>query len=187
MIVKGPEEKFSTAPEGTFPAVCVDNIDLGKIKSMWDGEERERHMVRLVWQIDEEDADGKPYFVKQDYTASLAEKAKLRKQLETWRGRAFTEVELFGFDLDSILGVGCLLNIVHNKGSRGGTFANVGAVMKLAKGMVTPKPDNSYVRVKDRKAKAPAPPAPRPVPVSRPKPEEEPPNHFEITDDDVPF
>lgn len=187
MIVKGPEEKFATAPEGTFPAVCVDNVDLGKIKSTWDGEERERHMVRLVWQLDELDPENKPYFVKQDYTASLAEKAKLRKQLESWRGRAFTEAELFGFDLDAILGAGCLLNIVHNKGNRGGTFANVAAVMKLAKGMTALKADPGYVRVKDRVQKAAAHPVAAPPPSRKQPMEEEPPNPWGITDDDVPF
>lgn len=187
MIVKGPDEKFPTAPEGSFPAVCVDNIDLGMVKSSFGGEERERHMVRLVWQIDEEEEPGKPYLVKQDYTASLHEKAALRKHLEAWRGRAFTDVELFGFELDTIIGAGCIVNVVHNRGRRGGTFANVAGVMKLAKGMIAPKIVD-YIRVKDRKAK-PAAPAKPAQPPARPRIEEEPPDlgGMGITDDDVPF
>lgn len=186
MIVKGPDEKFPTAPEGSFPAVCVDNIDLGMVKSTYGGEEKERHMVRLVWQIDEEESPGKPFLVKQDYTASLHEKAALRKHLEAWRGRAFTDVELFGFDLDSILGAGCIVNIIHNKGRRGGTFANVAGIMKLAKGMTIPKVSD-YVRVKDRKPKPAAPKPIEPLPGRR-RVEEEPPDFaYGITDDDVPF
>jgi len=201
MIVKAPEPKFPTAPEGTFAGVCVDEIDLGKVKSTFGGEERERNMVRLVWQIDEEMDDdtadkfnmprNSRHIVKQDYTASLDEKSKLRKHLQAWRGRAFTFDELVGFDLEKIVGVPCLVSIVHATGKKGGTFANVEAVMKPAKGMPT-LTAVGYVRLKDRKV-APAPPVnsqpkPRLVPV-----EEQPPDTSEydryhgITDDDVPF
>lgn len=179
MIVKQPDEKFPTAPEGTFPAVCVDEIDLGKMNSVWNGEERERHMVRIVWQIEEEDADGKPFLVRQDYTASLDEKAKLRKVLQSWRGRAFTQAELMGFDMENVVGVGCMVNIVHAKGSRGGTFANVEAVMKLPKSMEAPRPDG-YVRVKDR------PTAPVAQANKQRPPEERPPT-MDVTEDDIPF
>lgn len=187
MIVKKKDEQFPTAPEGSFPAVCVDEISLGRVKTTFNGEERERDMVRLVWQLDEADDKGKPYFIKQDYTASLDEKAKLRKHLQSWRGRNFTALELMGFDLEQVVGVGCLVAVVHASGRKGGTFANVEAVMKLPKGVEAPKA-TGYIRVKDRKVEA-APPAPakrREMP-----PEQQPPDFDDytagITDDDVPF
>lgn len=185
MIVKAPDEKFATAPEGSFSAVCVDEMDLGVMKSSWGGEERERHMVRLVWQIDEPDVDGKRFLVKQDYTASLDEKAKLRKHLQAWRGRTFTPTELMGFDLCNVVGVPCMISIVHAFGRKGGTFANVDAVMKLPKGMEAIKP-NGYVRVKDRKAEPVAVPAQR-RPAPKPPEEQAPEYAMGITDDDIPF
>lgn len=202
MIVKQPDPRFPTAPEGTFPAVCVDEIDLGKVPNTFNGKETIRTMVRLVWQIDElmddETADqfkmerGSRHVVKQDYTASLDEKAKLRKHLQSWRGRAFTTEELRGFDLEAVIDKPCLLSIVHAIGKKGGTFANVEAVMKPAKGMEALTPVG-YVRMKDRVV-SPVPalvsqPKPRPVPV-----EEQPPDtseydryHGDVTDDDIPF
>ncbi len=199
MIVKQPDQKFPTAPEGTHPAVCVDEIDLGKVTSIYNGEERLRHMVRLVWQIDEQITDvearqfqmepGSRYVVKQDYTASLDEKAKLRKHLQSWRGRAFTPEELMGFDLESVVGASCMVSVVHNAGRKGGVFANVEGVMKTVKGMGKLEP-MGYVRVKDRKAPTPGPAtgltsAPRNY---HPAPEELPPSTADyITDDDVPF
>ena len=137
-------------------------------------------MLRLVWQLEEQDEDGKPYQIKQDYTASLHEKAKLRKDLQSWRGLAFTDVELFGFDMETLVGAGCLINVIHNKGSKGGTFANVGGLMKLPKNMTKPEP-RDYIRVKDRRSPE--------VPPSRSNtpPEERPPHEFEISDDDIPF
>ncbi len=185
MIVKAPSEQYPTAPEGTFPAVCVDVIDLGMVTTNFGGEENTRHMARVVWQIDEEDADRKRFLVRKDYTASLHEKAKLRGELKNWRGREFTFDELVGFDLEQIVGAPCVISIVHNQGRKGGTFANVGTVAKLMKGMTALKPEG-YIRVKDRKTDA------QPVPTQRhrafqPPPEEMPPNVFEATDDDVPF
>lgn len=180
MIVKAPDERFSTAPEGTFPSVCVDVIDLGMVANRYDPEQPDKQMVRFVWQLDELDENNKPYYVKNDYTASLHEKAKLRKHLEAWRGRAFTQQELLGFDTESVIGTGCLLSIVHNSGSRGGVFANVGAVMKMARGMAAPA-QNGYVRLKDRAAAPPVKKQQRRV-------EEEPPQYAHgISDDDVPF
>lgn len=181
MIVKAPEERFSTAPEGTFAAVCVDEIDLGIVTSSYAGQERERHMVRLVWQLAEEDDQGNPYQIKQDYTASLHEKAGLRKALQSWRGKAFTDIELFGFDMETLVGAGCLINVIHNKGSKGGTFANVGGLMKLPKNLEKPEP-RGYTRVKDRKKEAP-----QSAPRTQKPPEEAPPANWEITDDDIPF
>ncbi len=179
-IVKAPAEQFPTAPAGTFPAVCVDVIDLGMVENKYDPEADPKQKVRLVWQLDENDKEGKPFMVKADYTASLHEKATLRKTLAAWRGRDFTQVELFGFDVESVLGAGCLLSVVHNTGSRGGTFANVASVMKLARNMTAPTP-RDYVRMKDRTPE----PSQRPDRVAH---EEEPPAYSHgITDDDIPF
>lgn len=192
MIVRAPEERFPTAPEGSFAAVCVDEIDLGMVPNRFDAD-KPRNMVRLVWQIAEDQDDGTPHKVRQDYTASLHEKAKLRKDLQAWRGRAFTPEELSGFDLENVVGVSCLLSITHNTGSKGGVFANIGGVMKLPKGMTAPVA-RDYIRVRDRPAAPAAVPALVSQPKQRPVPlEEQPPDASEydryhgITDDDVPF
>jgi len=181
MIVKEPEQQFIPAPAGVHVAVCVDEIDLGIVARQFGGNEsRKTQMVRLVWQIAEEMKDGKPYLVKKDYTASLHEKASLRKDLEGWRGRAFTSDELAGFDLENVVGAACMLNIIHRQGNKGGTFANIQAIMPLAKAMAKLTP-RDYVRHLDRPAKptdtAPAVPH-----------DEQPPMDWDgITDDDVPF
>ncbi len=174
-IVKAPPEKYPTAPAGTFPAVCVDLVDLGMVENRFDPEADPKATVRLIWQLDEDDPDtGKPFLIRHDYTASLHEKAALRKTLAAWRGRDFTGAELFGFDLETIIGVGCLVSVVHNQGKKGGTFANVSGVMKLPKNMKAPD-IRDYLRMKDRQ------PEPEPT---RPQPAV---SAFDITDDDIPF
>jgi hypothetical protein len=139
---------FTPAPAGTHAAVCVDTIDLGEIEVTYQGKAQRKHKVTIVWQIDENLPDGKPFLVRRRYTCSLHEKATLRRDLEGWRGRAFTDQELQGFDLETVLSAPCLLNVIHEI-KNGSTFANVAGVMRLPKGMTAPVP-RDYVRAIDR-------------------------------------
>lgn len=173
IYAKASGSNFTPAPAGTHAAVCVDVVDLGVIEATWNKKTLKQHKIRIVWQIDEERDDGKPYNVSRRYTLSLHEKAGLRKDLESWRGRAFTQEELQGFDVETVIGVGCLVNVVHND-KDGSTFANVAGVMKLGKGMTAPTL-REYTRVCDRDPQESTT-------------ESVPPNDFGgLTDDDVPF
>jgi hypothetical protein len=140
---------FTPAPDGVQPAVCCDIVDLGMIATQWEGKKRVSHKVYLVWQIAELHPEtGKRFTVRRRYTASLHEKADLRKDLQSWRGRTFTNDELAAFDLDKVLGAPALLNIVHTM-KDGSTWANVEAIMPLPKGQA-PLVVQDYIREKDR-------------------------------------
>jgi len=167
---------FKPAPAGTHAAVCCDVVDLGMLEVSFGGKTKTQHKVNLVWQIEEDRDDGKPFTVRKRYTLSLHEKASLRKDLESWRGRAFTPAELEGFDLEVLIGIGCTLNVIHTPKPDGGQpWANVAAIMKLHRSMQAPSV-RDYVRVQDRKeAQADAPP---------PDVDTE---GMGITDDDIPF
>jgi hypothetical protein len=135
---------FQPAPTGVHTGVCVDVIDLGMKDTQWGP----KHKIRLVWQIEELMENGKPFLVSKQYTASLNEKANLRKDLESWRGRPFTQKECEGFDVETIVGVNCLLNVQQEvKGEN--TWANIKGVMPLKKG-IDPIHVTNYIRVKDR-------------------------------------
>lgn len=163
---------FTPAPEGVHQAVAVDVIDQGmKPNPFKPGSQQ--HKIDIAWQIAERRDDGKPYLVYKRYTLSLNEKATLRHDLESWRGKPFTREEEMGFDVESIIGANCLINIQHKKSSDGTkTFANVMSVMPLIKGMPRLVPEG-YERkkpedvphVSDEEMGAPTP----------------------VTDDDIPF
>ncbi len=153
-IVKEPEGKLAQVPAGVHAAVCVDVVDMGKQSNRFDPESAPVPTVRLWWQVGEDDPKtGKPYLVRQDYRASLHEKARLRKDLEAWRGRPFTFDELVGFDLEQVIGAGCMLNMVEKAGKQGGKFSNIAGIMPLIKHMEKLEP-RDYVRVKDRHTEA---------------------------------
>lgn len=176
IIAKAQASNFMPPPPGTHAAVCVDIVDLGMLEVSFGGKNKKQHKIRVVWQLAEVRHDNKPFEASKRYTLSLHEKAALRKDLESWRGRPFTAEELEGFDLEKLLGAAALLNIIEEK-KADKTYANIASIMRLPKGMESPTP-RDYVRVVDRKqAETPA---------------DEPPQYPEewgagITDDDVPF
>ena len=145
----GEGRDFAPAPEGLHQAICVDVVDIGILKVVWAGKTKEQHKVRLVWQIDEPMADGRPFLVMKRYTLSLHEKANLRKELESWRGRRFTDEELQGFDLEKLIGANAQLNVQHTT-KEDKTYANVVSIVPLGKGMVKIAAKD-YIRMKDRK------------------------------------
>ena len=148
--VSRPKGDFDPAPAGAHQAVCCDVVDLGRVTTSWQGKERVVEMVQLRWQINEVNPkNDKRYLAVRRYTKSLGEKASLYKDLVSWRGRAFTENELQQFDLDTIIGVNCLVNIVH-KEKDGTVYGNVNSVMPLPRGMQKIDVEDAYVMVRDR-------------------------------------
>lgn len=141
---------FKPVPAGTHVGICVMVVDLG-IQA--GGKFKPQRKVYLRWELPNErtewkDRDGNahsgPMIIGKQYTLSLSEKANLRADLESWRGRSFTEQELKGFDLINVLGKACMIGVTHNTTNQK-TYANVAAVMGLAKGTTVPAPHNKPV------------------------------------------
>jgi len=139
------------APEGLHPAVCCDVVDLGLVMTKFG---KKQHKVYIRWQLDLVDEDsGERYTATKRYTASLFEQSTLAKDLQSWRGRAFTPEEKQAFDLERLIGANCQLQIRHEGG-----WANVTAVVPPAKGAIKVAVAD-YVRVQDREQED-EPPAP---------------------------
>ena len=138
---------FTPPPSGTHLAICFRVIDLGTQKVEWQGQAKLQHKVLVSWELPNEPMDdGRPFSISQRYTFSSSEKARLRQDLEGWRGKRFTEADFGpgGFDIKNILGKACLLSIVH-KDKDGKTYANIQSVSALPKGMEVPKPINGAI------------------------------------------
>lgn len=137
---------FQHAPVGTHAARCIRLIDLGTQQGEWQGKPNYKNQVLVMWELPDElmeAQDGeaaRPFIVSKFYTNSLGEKANLRKDLTTWRGRDFTDDELDRFDLQSILGHACLLSVVEKGNGKEGV--KVAGVMKLPKGQEVKQPVN---------------------------------------------
>ena len=107
-----------------------------------------RSLVRITWELPKErkvfkEENGEqPYSISKEYTISMNEKANLRKDLESWRGKAFTEKEAESFDITKLLGVAGLLNVIHKQGKNGNTYAVVSGISPVPKGMECPPQEN---------------------------------------------
>lgn len=143
---------FKLAPPGNHRGVCTMVVDLGnqRVQSQMYGE-KIKHQVYVAWELPDEtiewtDKDGHdksgPMRIGKTYTVSLHENANLRADLESWRGKPFSEEEEAGFDIAKLIGVPALINITHKAGGNGKTYANVTAVTPLPKGMEKPAPSN---------------------------------------------
>lgn len=119
---------FEMTPEGQYVARCYKIIDMGTQTSTGQFGTKEQHKVMVSWELlsDPKMEDGRPFSVNQFYTVSLHEKAKLRADLESWRGKKFTATELEGFDLATVIGAYCQIQVVH---SEDGKYANVQTIM----------------------------------------------------------
>ena len=146
-IVKDNKKEYTPAPEGLHQAVCIDVVDLGIQKTQFGDQVK----IEVRWVIEEIDPKtNKPYMVLRRFTPSLHKKSNLRPTLESWRGRKFNEEELKGFDIEKLIGANCQLQICHNITSEGDTYANVQAVVPIAKNSTRLAIPSDYVRVAER-------------------------------------
>ena len=107
---------------GIYQGTCYSIVDLGTTDQEYKGVTSKKTRVHLCFEIthalDPEDnqitmEDGRPFGVFKTYTASLFEAAALRKDLESWRGKSFTEQELKGFDISNLIGCTAKIEVGH--------------------------------------------------------------------------
>tara|TARA_R110001583_G_scaffold101484_2_gene247915 strand:+ start:1235 stop:1843 length:609 start_codon:yes stop_codon:yes gene_type:complete len=147
IIVSGSAKtKREIVPSGTHIARCYSMIDIGTVEWEWQGETKHTQKVRLTFELPNEIRDfggeEKPMVIEKEYTRSLHEKANLRKDFESWRGKSFSVEELKGFDLTSVLGAPCNISIIHETNKKGNEFAKIGGISSMTKGSKCPEQIN---------------------------------------------
>ena len=120
---------------GVYTAVSYALIDLGLQKN--EKFDKTQRKFRLIWNILDEyvEVNGEKLArtMSKEYSFSLHEKSSLRKDLQAWRNKEFTEDELNGFNLLNILNKACQLQIIKEE-KNGNTYNNIVAIMALPKG-----------------------------------------------------
>jgi hypothetical protein len=141
---------FELTPAGSHVAVCYRIVDLGTQLVEFNGETKKQHKIMIGWELSNEmmqtgDSAGKPFSIHKRYTYSSSDKSTLRKDLESWRGKPFSKEDFGKFDIFRLIGIPCMLGVVHTE-RNGKTYANITSIMRLPKGMDTPKMVNSAVQ-----------------------------------------
>jgi len=138
LTAKAPSSRDWPKPEsGIHNAICIGLIDMGTQTSIYKKVETTRRRIRVVWELYEtafqlnENTDMQPFTIDKEYTLSLHHKASLRKDLDGWRGVKFTNDELAGFEMNSILNRACQLNVVIVETEKGSEYAKVDTVIHM--------------------------------------------------------
>ncbi len=85
----------------------------------------------------------KPFAIFKEYTLSMFEKASLYKLVTGIIGKPLTEEEANNFQIESLIGQTCLLNVIHKIGKESGKErAEIQSAAPLPKGMEAPAPFN---------------------------------------------
>lgn len=127
---------FTPVPAGLHLARCYRIVDLGTQQSEYMGETKHQRKIMLGWELHGKDDEGNelvtsrgdPLAIFKNYTLSWNEKATLRNDLQGWRNKPFTEEEMRRFDISTILGAWCMLNVIERPGKNGKMYSNVGSI-----------------------------------------------------------
>ena len=127
---------FEAVPAGAHLARCYRIVDLGTQKTEYMGQSKLQHKIMIGWEIHgtNDDGtpikmrDGRPFAIFKNYTLSWSEKATLRGDLQSWRGKPFSQEEMRRFDLKNVLGAWCMLNVIERAGQDGKMYVNVAGV-----------------------------------------------------------
>lgn len=125
-------------PPGLHLAVCDMVVDVGLQESMFGTKQKvyirfEVPSERWKFEKDGLQQEG-PGVIGAFFTASMHRNATLRKRLEGWRSKPFTEDEAKAFDITTLLGKSCMLS-VQESDAGDQIYSNIVGISPLPKGM----------------------------------------------------
>jgi hypothetical protein len=146
-LIAKETQSYDPIPEGMHHAICYALYDLGHQYS--EKFKKSIHQLIISWELPEVrisiEVDGEqkdlPRSISRSYSLSLGKKSNLRRDLQSWRGKSFTEDELKGWDISKILKVNALIQVIH-KTRDDNTFSEISAITPLMKGMQGSSPEN---------------------------------------------
>lgn len=126
-------------PEGNQAARCYQIIHTGT--SIDKNYKTTKNKVRIGFELVDPDTrhvfkegePARPFVVSKTYNLNLGELSTLRKDLESWRGKAFTEDELKGFDIVKLINAPCFVNVIHKAAESGTTYARITSITSVPK------------------------------------------------------
>jgi hypothetical protein len=137
-------------PADNYIARCYKMIEIGTVEEVILGEKKILHKVRIGWELPTElrvfdkEKGEQPLVIDKEYTLSMNEKANLRKDLKSWRGKDFTEEEARSFDITKLIGAPCMINIIHkpSKKDPSKVYEEIAGITPMPKGVPCPEQIN---------------------------------------------
>ena len=129
---------------GVYVAACVGVIDLGEQFSEKFKNYSNKIMLtfELLGETVEIDGETKPRQISKIFAFSTGQRSGLRKFLQDWDGKQFSDEQAADEDLSQRLGRTCQLQVVLNEA---GDKANIGNIMALPRGVQVAKPQSEMI------------------------------------------
>lgn len=131
---------------GTYFAVCIGAVDLGEQETTYNNKTRYTNQLQIIFELPSElieiDGEEQPRQLSRRFAVSLSTRSNLRKFIETWYGKKFTDDAIREFDTRELLGKPAMLSVVL---SEDGNYANIASVAALPKGMEAPKAKSELI------------------------------------------
>lgn len=133
-------------PAGNYIGRCYQMIEIGTVTEVILGTPKTLKKVRIGWELPtelkvfNEEKGEQPCVISKEFTLSMHEKSSLRAVLKSWRGKDFTEDEARSFDITKLLGVPCMINIIHRPGKTDPSkmYQEIAGITGIPKGMKVP-------------------------------------------------
>jgi hypothetical protein len=141
-----PSSNFEPIPAGTYLARCFSMVHIGTVEDEYQGQKRFVNKVRITWELPTEmkvfnpEKGEQPQAISREFTLSMHEKSTLRAFLTSWRGRGFSEEDAKDFDVSRLVGVPCMLSIVHEPSKTDPTRVRdkISGISTVMKGVTMP-------------------------------------------------
>lgn len=158
--VGGDSKAWPITPAGTHVARVFKFMNLGTRFQEYQGVMKEYPdtLINLSFELPNEineyevEKDGvkekvsKPFAISREFTLSMGSKSNLRPIVEGIIGVKLTDEEAKAFDIETLVGMACIVNITHTKSQDGQkTYANLVSTAPLMKGMTVPEAFNPLV------------------------------------------
>lgn len=147
-MILGSRAKPAIPPvePGTYFAVCIGDVDLGEQETTYNGKTKYVNQLQLIFELPGEliEVDGQlqPRWLSRRFGVSMSNRSNLRKFLETWNGKQFTDEAVKAFDTKKLLGKPAMLSVVL---SEDGQYANIASAASLPKGVPAPEAKSEFL------------------------------------------
>ena len=137
--------KVPPVEAGVYMAVCIGFVDLGEQYS--EKFKNYSYKGMYIWELPGEtieiDGEMKPRQLSKEFTISASNKSNLRKFIETWNSKSYSDEDFMEFDVFEQVGKPCQLNVVLNETKE---YANVDNLMPIPKGFPAPTTATEHIK-----------------------------------------
>lgn len=119
---------------GVYMAICIGCVDLGEQynETFKNHSNKCLYIFELIGETIEVDGEMKPRQLSKEFAISSSSKSNLRKFIESWNGKSYTDDDFLELDLFDQIGKSCQLNVVLNDTKE---YANIDNLMPLPRGV----------------------------------------------------